>query len=505
MANLTGGTAAPSIRMNAAARVLGAPKVVGQKAQRPTPAARPPRMPGQNAPSLPRTQGIGKQQTTQQRTPQHQAAREAAAHKIAGRPPTQKTQGGNAGSIPQQTTSGPKMGLNPLEEFKTGKYADAAEVAAIAKRMTQNEDKADELPYKQQGTEIGSAEQTALARNQALAAAAQPNLQAIQAEGEASAKTGENNAAEAAVAAAKSIETTGQSAATANGGYVAPQVASALGQAGAQAGALGGAASQYQSAMGAGGTSFMTAMRAAAADRASEGATRLQQGYGAAQAKNTTTEDSILGKLVPDQEKRAQELGEEQVKDNVAFRDVNAKEGTVKVDAAKVKAGENEAAGKNKTAENDTNKKDATSEANAIRKDTEALEAQGIKNAGAIAKERIKAAYKLDEANKKAGKLTSGQEKGMNDELSSAFRTVVDDFNSGIPLKELREGFTKGSLPTKVGGKASTEKYPVVHNQLLVQAAIELAYYHRVNAVTAKQLASQGLPTPTVENGNISY
>jgi hypothetical protein len=490
MANLTGGTAAPTIRMNAAARVLGAPKVVGQKQQRSTPAARPPRMPARNAPALPHGQGITQHQATPQRpVGQHQAQREAAAH----RPPAPKA-------------APAKAGLDPMQEYKTGKYADPAEIQKIATRMTENEDKAQMTPYKQEGREIGSAESNALARNQALAAAAQPNLQAIQSEGEASAKTGENNAAEAAVAAAKSIETTGQSAATANGGYTAPQVASALGQAGAQAGALGGAASQYQSAMGAGGTSFMTAMRAAAADRASEGATRLQQGYGAAQTKNTQEGDKTLSRLVPGQEKRALELPEEQVKDNVALRDVGAKEGTVKVNAAKVSAGEREDRAKNTTAERDTQAKDQTSLLTTQKKDQTSLEKQGIANAGALSKERIKAKTSLEVANKKAGRLTTSEEDKLTGELSDAYATIQQKRTQGVTPQQIRNALTTGSETVEQGGKPVKVKNPTIKNQVLVTAALEAWDYHKVSPVTAKQLAALGIQSvPKVENGQLVF
>ena len=239
MAN-TGGTMAPSIRINAAAQALGAPKVAGQRQQRGT-AQRPPRLPGQRgAPQAGR--GITQHQAGPQRpVQQHQAARQA--QRPAARP----------AAPPQRAPTG----LNPNQEYATGKYLNPAQLAAIAKNTAAASEKAALQPLQQEGKEIGGAEGVALNRYAGMGATGQQQLASLQSGEEASAKTAQNNAAEAAVSAAKQIESTGQSARTANGGFLDPAVQQALAASSNTAGALGGAASQYASAMGVSGANLM--------------------------------------------------------------------------------------------------------------------------------------------------------------------------------------------------------------------------------------------------------
>jgi hypothetical protein len=324
MANVTGGTAAPNVRMNAAARVLGAP--ARGTPQKTTPGQ--PRLPSQRGAQ---GRGITQHQTApQQPVQQRQQARQnavRAAQREAGQDNREAAQH-------RPATAGQPTGLNPYQEYATGKYLDPAQLQAIAKTSTTASEKAALAPLRQQGKEIGGAEGVALQRQASMGATSQQQLAGLAQGEEASAKTAQNNAAEAAVSAAKEINTSGQSAQTANGGFLDPAVQQALAASSNTAGALGGAASQYAGAMGVSGANLMANLRASAAQRVTEGASRIAQGYGAAQQGVTNREGAITAARPATEGKALNELGKQQVADQVALKNVGIKEGTLATTAA---------------------------------------------------------------------------------------------------------------------------------------------------------------------------
>jgi hypothetical protein len=470
MANTTGGTAAPSIRMNAAARALGAPKVTGQRAQRTTPGR--PRLPGVGAPQ----RGITQHQTAPQRAPQQHAAR-AAAPKAPAR---------------SLTAFDPSQGM-----YKEG------QLSKLAQNITRENAQTQLQPLRQQAKEITGAEGTALNRYQGMAQTGQQVLQGLQTGEEASAKTAQNNAAEAAIQASKQIETSGQNAATATAGYLDPQVQQALAASQSTAAGLGGSAAAFQQAMGVSGSNLISNLRAAAAQRVTEGGARIAEGYQGAQAKNADEQQRILGKQPTEAKSLASELGQKQFTDELTARSLGVKEGTLGVDKQKAatekafKAGElHNAAQKNQISLSLGREKNATT-----REKTQAtLRADEAKNATAINQAQIRAKAQIDVANKKAGRLTTSEEDKAVGELSSAYAVIQQLRTQKVSPAEIREGLTKGGLTVKekVNGKEKVgkEKLPTIKNQALVTAAMELWNYHRINGATERQLTKAGIQVP---------
>lgn len=454
---------------------IALPKIASQKAQRATP----------GLPSGPKIHvGITEHQAQPTAKPvnQHQATREAAARRVTA----PKAQHAPATGAPATRTAPAKpgaQGLDPMNEYATGKYATGNELSRLAAAQVKTQDAATAAPYRQTAAETGSAEQNALARNQAMGATGQQTLAGLQAGEEASAKTGENNAAQAAIQAANSIRSAGAAGATANGGYGGPQAAAALAEAGQQAGSLGAAASQFQSAMGLSGQTEMAQLRAAAAQRITEGATRLGEGYQVAQQNNTKAEDEAVAKL-PTVGAEREALGKSQVADRSALATVGIKEGTLKATEQKnadtVKGNEE----KNQTTRQDAAEKNrVTAEGNADKNQTQIAEKHDWTQI-AVAEKNNKA--KTEAAAIKAGGHSTAEETKLTNQLTAAYETVTQL----APGKWSKPQIQKALLEGKIG-KAGI---PKVTSPVLVQAAYELYMYHEINNATRSQLRQLGFP-----------
>lgn len=487
---MTGGTAFPGVRQQAAAQALGAPKVSGQRQQRSTPGARPPAAP-RGMPAAPKVGvGITQHQAAPEKPPsQHQAIRQAAATKIAGGGHAKAPAAPRAAPTSSSTAApAQKYGLNPIHEYATGKYASPKELANIAKEIADREANSNLAPLRQQATETGSAEQNALARNQAMGAAGQQTLAGLQSGEEASAKTGENNAAEAALQAAKAIQSGGQAASMANGGQLGAATAAALGESAQQAGSLGAAASQYQSAMGVSTPAEMSQLRAAAAQRITEGATRLGEGYQVAQQRNAGEQDKIIGREAVEAQRQDKLLGEEQTKDRTALAAVGVKEGTLKATEAKNQITAKGNQEKNQTTRLDAAEKNATTRlGNAEKNQTQIAEK---KDWTQIAVDEKNNKAKTEAAAIKAGGHSSAEETKMASQLTAAYGTVKY-LLSGAGTKWTKAQIEQALLTGKVG-KTGIAK---VTSQPLVQAAYELYYNHEINNVTRAQLTKLGWPS----------
>lgn len=479
----TGGTAAPSIRMNAAARALGAPRVSAQPTTRGTP-------------KLPRAGGNQQRGISQhQANPQHAVAQHAVKAPRAA------------------PAKGPNLtAFNPLEGDLNGN-----QLGKLAGNITRQNDEATLKPLREEGKQITGAEGVALNRYAGMGQTGQQVQQGLQAGEEASAKTGENNAAEAALSASKAIETSGQSAQTMNAGYVDPAVQQALNSAQNTTAGLGGAAEQYQQAMGVSGQGLMANLRAAAAQRVTEGAGKIAQGYASSQGSVADEENKTLAKQPGEAKSLAVELGQKQLTDAATLKSLGVKEGTLGVDAQKAatekafKEGETKnTAQKNQITLSLGREKSADSLKKEEIKVRGELEKQGLANAGSLAKEQIKTKTALEIANKKAGRLTTSEEDKAVGELSSAYATIQQLRTKNVPAAAIREALTKGSrsVGEEVEGKTKVvkEKVPTVKSQVLVTAALEAWDYHKVSAITQQQLKKMGIESvPKVQNGELVF
>src|SRR5580692_7988050 len=98
----------------------------------------------------------------------------------------------------------------------------------LATKQVQQETQAELKPFREQAQQIAGTQQTVANRFQGYGEATDKLLGGIQGEQAASAKTFENQAADAAVKAQGEVNTTGQNAVTNNAGYEDPQLRSQL-------------------------------------------------------------------------------------------------------------------------------------------------------------------------------------------------------------------------------------------------------------------------------------
>jgi hypothetical protein len=432
--------------------------------------------------------------------------------KPAGKPPVAQHAAKAPVAKPAAAASGqrPAYELSPLEQYQKGRYPNAAGISTLANKVVGGEYKAALEPLRQQDQEIGSAAGNAATREAELGQTTQNAIGSLAPAEEASAKTAQNNAAEAAIKASNELKNAGAASAFATGGYVDPQVQSALTSGAQTAGKLGGAAGEYASAMGVNSADYLNNVRAAAAQRVAEGASRIGEGYQASTAKNVGEENKLLGKEGPAIEKERTALGKEEVADNVALRSVGAKEGTVKVDAAKVGATEKGNVEKTRSTEVKTKAtaqadREKTAEAgNAVKeKDATTLAADEAKNATTIRATELHAKNALEVANKKAGKLTTSEEAKAITELSATYNEVIRLTAKGASPGKIRTALGKKGINVEVTNSkkekvTKLEKVAGSSNGVLIQAAEEIAKYGQVNKITRQQLQTLGIEQPNL-------
>ena len=193
---MTGGT--PALRQAAAQRAVKGPKVVSARPQRTTTApksAGPPRLPHSSAP--------------------HQAK--------------------GAAKAPANTGGQPATAFNPMTGF-----LNSQQLGQLANQITKQNLGTQLAPLRQQAKEIQGTEGTVAKRYGGYSGATDKLLQGIGQDTENSAKTYENQAADAVLKAGQAINQTGQTAQAQNGGYLDPQVQAQLNAQGQLATGVGG-------------------------------------------------------------------------------------------------------------------------------------------------------------------------------------------------------------------------------------------------------------------------
>jgi hypothetical protein len=251
------------------------------------------------------------------------AAHNQASRNVVRQAPAQHAARAAAPRPPRQTA------FNPLEG-----NLNSQQLGALAQNITKANTQLLVAAQQQQGREITGAEGTALQRQAGVSQTENQQLASLQAGEEGSAKTAQNNAAEAAMKAANAIQTGGQATGQQTAGFIDPAVQAALAQSASTAGALGGAAGQYAAAMGVSGANQMSQLRAAAAQRQGEGGTRLQGVYGQAQQKVQDTENAALAKQPADAKSLAVELGQKQFADVATGKSLGIKQQVAQTTAA---------------------------------------------------------------------------------------------------------------------------------------------------------------------------
>lgn len=233
--------------------------------------------------------------------------RAAAGARAVGAPkaaPKGVTKGPKVRTPPAKTAAPTKATPVKAAGFNYGNMTPAEATRYITGQVGA-ETKANLAPLKARQNEIGQTEGAVANRYQGYGEALTGGprvpvgssiLGGIAGTAEQSAKTFQNNVAEEALRASKGVETAGQNALTASAGYMDPQLRATLGNQMGNINATGTAANQAAGAMGANEQNFLTNIRAAAAQRVTEGQRGIAGVYGKQRGEVQGKEQQLLAR-----------------------------------------------------------------------------------------------------------------------------------------------------------------------------------------------------------------
>lgn len=365
-----------------------------------------------------------------------------------------------------------------------------SELHSYATRSVQQNTQAELQPYRQKAGEIYGTEQAVAGRFGGYGQATDQQLQGLQSQAAEGAKTFNNQVADTALKARQGVETTGQNAQAQNAGYLDPQLRAALAAQQGNVAATGQAQQGAAQQMGQNEQSFMANLRAAATQRVAEGQQGIAANYGKQQAANTQAQNQLLGRQPGAITKLETELGQKQRNTQLAEIGLTGKERATAQKATETRERVGATIrGQNVGAETTRRGQNITAEHNAAD--------LGYKNASLSEKTRIDNASIQEKAAKIQALLTKTQ-KGtpvspaqvkLSTELGAAYNTFRT-LRSGpkgemASPKEVREILTRG----REGKRAM----PKVENQVLITAAQELWYTHRVSKATRALMGKLGM------------
>lgn len=457
---MTGGT--PALRQAAAQRAVKGPRVVSQRPQ-------PVRAASNGPPKLPRSSA-----------PVHQA-----------KAPTKQ-----APKTPAAAGARPATAFNPMDGF-----LNSQQLGNLANQITKQNMSTQLTPLRQQANEIAGTENTVAGRYGGYSEATDKLLQGTGQESENTAKTYENQAADAVLKAGEAVNQTGQTATAQNGGYLDPQVQAELNAEGKLSAGVGGAQNSFAQASGQNEQNFMGNLRAAATQRALEGQKSIATTYGGDLAKNSSAQQALIAKQPADAKSLATELGQKQFTDYATMQGLGIKQTTAQQAGEKIKLTAKQNTEHDRLTERGQNIT-ATKNAAQTRLDEQKLAETERHNR---ASESISAERARTAAKKANGGLSTPQQDKVSGEIGTAYNIVQQLRTANISPQEIRNTLTTGGLRRvvkttsstgKEGTKEVTYKYPKVGNQTLVTAAFELWDYHKVSAQTAQALKGMGVAVP---------
>jgi hypothetical protein len=466
----TGGTLAPSQgpRQSAAAVALGAPKGVSR-------AKAPGKVPGGGRYL---NKASGKMESAQQ----------IKDYRAPANPHPSRAIGAQAVPAARPPSRGQTV-FNPAEH-----QYNEAQLTHLGTVQAQNQQQAELGQYGRQAGEVSGQEQAVQKAYGGIANTTNTLLGTLAGQSAEGAKTAENQAADAALQAGKSVETAGQNAASLTAGYLSPEVKAQLQSESARAGATGQAGTSLAANLGQNENNYMANMRAAAAQKATEGSSQIAGTYGKQLGLIRGKEAEATAKVVPNSLKFANELGQKQFTDIITKGGLNLKQNTLEQ-----KAGET--AAKNKVTERGQNLAVQRNRENATQRETASERSAHQKEAASerSAASKIKAA-----AEKRTGKGSTAAQDKIFSELGSAASRIAS-FRSGkkplndqaireaISSGQFKEGYSvKNSKTGKVEQKVRINHQKAIGNQVIVQAALEAWNTHTISKQTRNELKAQG-------------
>ncbi len=330
-------------------------------------------------------------------------------------------------------------------------------------------------PFRARAGEIKGTEATVANRFKGYGEQTQNTLGTLVGQSEAGAKTAENQAAEASLAATKAIETSGQNAQTLNAGYLDPQVRAAMEAGAARTTGFGASAQIGAQARGQAEEGFMRELRATAAQRALEGQQNIASIYGKQLTQNRAQEGQVLARG---------QAREKEERTELPLRLLTSKLGREKLEqsgeVAKARIGATERGQNLAVARNNAN---IGQRENANKRTTGTTERDTIK--------RIEALI----AKGQKGTPVSPTQVKLSTELGSAYHAFQRGRTEKLGYNEIRNALSTGKevYKEKGGTKTIKEATAKVQNQVIVKAAEELWNTHRVSKATRALMGKLGM------------
>jgi hypothetical protein len=374
------------------------------------------------------------------------------------------------------------------------------QIKNIAHNEAQEVLKAELAPLKGEGREISQNEQGASERYQQYSGAANELLSNVAGAQQTSAKTFENQAADNALQAGKAVETAGQTQASMTGGYVSPELKAQLNAEATREAGVGAANNTFAQSSAAAGSNLIQGMRSAAALRSVEGQDKLTGYFQKEASKVGEDENSRVAKVGADQADYEQKIGSENAKQYVDLRALGIKQ--------------SELGNKTQLDQSKIGRESVENQASKAK-----IQSEGVKNQVSLAKlglegekeqatqKRYEAEDKENEASAKEklaktadGGVTTDTELKLVGEVSSAYGTVemlranakkAEKEGKPPPTPQQIRQFIHIGADVEVG--KSKVKVKAVSNPTLVNAAVELYYYHTVSPATAAALKAAGI------------
>jgi hypothetical protein len=458
------------IRANAAAAALGAPKVVSQKAQ---PAGKMPRF---------LNKGTGKMETAQQMKASRTKALAPSAPQRAPKAPAQvKTPAKPAASAAARAPAAKSwLEMNP------------GEIQKLASSTVSKDTQAELVPYRQRQGEISGTEGTVAKRYGAYGEATDKLLSGIQETQANSAKTFDNQAADAVTKSQGEVNTTGQNAITNNAGYEDPQLRAQLASEQGAVTNIGAAGQANANALGQNEANTLATIRAAAAQRVAEGQRGIASTFGKQRGETQAKEGELLAKEGGASQKLDTELLQKQFTNQAAEAGLKVKVGTLGVDQenAATKAQAVKASEQNNTTKNSIAAEKLKLQAGKLgfeewaKREKLPLEKMSIVDKARYEKAEIRVkeqALKGKPPNPKEGR------KYMSEIATAATIAKAQGVYAGKTGKALAKAKQKAEQAIVKAAKGATV------NREIVEAAMNVAYYGRLSTADQAVAMSYGL------------
>ncbi len=416
-----------------------------------------------------------------------------AGIKAAGQPHIRQSAAAQHLGAPQKPPRAPQrapkaqMRARPPAKIGSGQKAigtlnpgDIHNIAVTQSRLARN---AELAPLKAQAGEIQANEQGATQAYGKLVGAGNEQLGQISTNVGNSAKTAENAAAEQALNTPKAIETSGQSQASMTAGYMTPELRAELGAEAQQAGSSAGARASAAQNIAQEGSNLVEQIRAAASLKALGGQQNITGAFQKQAKANQIAQQAAIAKTGSRQAEIESKLGQQNFTDRATAQGLGLKLQTLNQKGA-------ETASRVRATERGQNVGLQKNRENVAQRETASQRSAAQKEAASERSARIKAQITRSSKGTKtaAGKTaTPDALNKLSAELGAAYQGFVEGRSGKEKLTpaEIRQNLTIG--------KEGKRGFPKAVNQVLITAAQELYYTHKVSKATRAEMGKLGM------------